>query len=637
MLTIDGVDREIVGVMPAGFEYPVGERRATEVWVPYVASPSELQRGSSWNLNLRVIARLRNGVSLEQAREQLSQITAGLAGTPGWQPESQVVVEDLRSSITHGVSTWMFMLLGAVACVLLVAWVNVANLMLVRAITRARDLGIRTALGATRADLIRYLLTESLLLSVSGALLGVVAAWWGVGILKTAMPPYVPRVADIAIDFRVLAVAAVTSLITGVTCSVAAALHVSRRALVPALKGRDGGPGTDTGHHWLRSPLLVLQVALAIVLLVGAGLFVSSFARLMHVDLHFDPRSVLIAQVRPVLNGLHSDDRARSVELTRARLLAVVEAVGSVPGVAVASATGGAVGVPFGGSFSATTIGANGHEADVQTAEITPGYFSALGVELLEGRPFRNDDRAGAPRVAILSESAAKALFPARSAIDQLIDAGEPLRVVGVVRDIRNGGPELETSPAMFTPLAQGTATSETLVVRTSRPASTVTPAIMSAIWSEFPDVGLPEAYTLEQSFDRLVAQRRLNMLLVGLFGLLGLAIASVGVYGAMAHLVAQRTRESGIRVALGAAPARVRRSVLRRAAGHVFAGLVIGVITAWLLAGLVEAFLFRVRPHDLAVYVTATCVLASAALLAAWIPARRAARIDPIIAMHAD
>jgi predicted permease len=637
MLTVDGVEREIIGVMPPGFEYPVGELRATDVWLPYVMPPSELRRGSNWSVSLRLVARLRDGRTLLQAQEQMREITAGLAGTPGWRPETEVVIEDLQSSITGRVRPWMFMLLAAVACVLLVAWVNVANLMLVRAITRARELGIRIALGATRGDLVRFLLTESLLLSVAGALLGILAAWWGVVILKAAMPPYVPRVANIAIDFRVLAVAAVMSLITGVVCSVAAVLHVSRRALVPFFTIRARAANADKGHRWLRSTLVVSQLGLAVVLLVGAGLFASSFARVMGVDLGFDPRNVLVVPVRPMINSLNPKDRARAVELTRGRLLALVDAVANAPGIAVASATGGAVGLPFGGSFSADLIQGDGLPVEIRTAQITPGYFSALGVAILEGRPFRNDDRMGAPRVAILSESAARALFPVGSAIGRLIDAGEPLRVVGVVRDIRNAGPELETSPAMFTALAQGTPTSATLVVRVSQRASTVAPAIMSAIWSEFPDVGLPEPYTLEQSFDRLVAQRRLNMLLVGLFGLLGLTIASVGVYAAMAHLVVQRTREIGIRVALGAAPARVRRSVLRRAAGHVFAGLAIGVTTAWLLAGLVEAFLFRVRAHDLAVYVTAICVLAFAALIAAWIPARRASRVDPIIAIHAD
>ena len=635
-LPAEGGDLEILGVMPPGFDYPPSAPEPTDVWLPYVVPNDQRSRtNSSHYWNLQLVARLRDGVSVERAQSRLAQLTAAMmTEDPRWfSGMAGVKVQPLHEALTGTARTWMFLLLGAVACVLLLACVNVANLLLLRATTRARELGIRAALGATRWDLARALLVESLVLSVAGGGLGVLAAWWGVDVLKVAMPADVPRVAAIAVNLRVLAAALIAALGTGLVFGLLPALPCSRPLLNQVLK--DGGrtQTAGAGRQWLRTVLVVAEVALAVVLLVASGLFLMSFARVTRVDLGMDVDHVLTVQIRP------PEDAVRK----RARILDVVNRIRGIPGVDVASAAGSAVPL-WGGRISDDVRVADqprrpGRATMADRREVSADYFRALHVPLLAGRVFTDEDRRESAPVCVLTAAAATTYFgsPAAAVGRAVVFGGTRRDVVGVVGDIRQNGPERRPTDAVFLPFAQSDVTWAILVLRTSGEVAGVLPAVKAAIWSEFPDAIVPEARALESYLDAMLAPRRFNMLLLGLFGLVGLVIAGLGIYGVMAYAVAQRTPEIGIRMALGAVPAAIMRAVLGRTSLVVGVGLAIGLASAWELAGLVGAFLFQVPVHDAAVYVGVCATLIATGLVAAFVPARRAARVDPLVALRME
>ena len=637
-------DFDIVGVMPSDFAYPVGASEPAEIWTPYVFAAEERIRANSFGYNLQVIGRLRDDVSLERAQARMDQITAGLAAeTPRWFTDRVAKVEPLHEHFTRGVRTWMLMLLGAVAFVMLIACVNLANLMLVRATARARELGIRSALGASRWDLARALLIESLILSVVGAALGIGVAWLGVEILRSAMPAEVPRVAAIAVDLRILAVTGVVAMITGLIFGTAPVLQFSRATGSGVLHHRDRTATADAGAQRLRSILVVSQVALAVVLLVGAGLFLASFARVTSVDLGVNYRDVLTVRVRPLVGPKEYGDAVMSLEAARQRnpqrLQNILERVRTIPGVEIASLADG--GLPLRGDLITANFGIPDRtlprNADIALNQISPDYFKALHVPLLKGRAFTDVDRQNSEPVIIFNEAAARKYFGDNNAIGKLVQVAGTREIVGVVGNIRHDGPESEWRTQAFIPLAQSRSIGASLVLRTSGDLRTILPAVKSAVWSEFPNLPIPDIHTLEQLLGRLISQRRFNMLLLGLFATLGIVIAAIGIYGVMAYTVAQRTQEIGIRLALGALPGAILRSVLVQASLYLTAGIAIGGVGAWSLAGLVEGFLFQVQPHDLSVYAAVFVLLTLTGLTAASVPAHRAAHVDPLVALRAD
>jgi predicted permease len=633
---------EIIGVMPAGFVYPIdtyllGSREPVDVYVPYIFASSDRVRGTDYGYNLHVVGRLRDGVSLEVAAERMRQVTAALAAeTPRWFEDSQVRVEPLHAFMTRSVRSWMLLLLTAVSCVLLIACVNLANLMLVRATTRIRELSIRAALGASGWDLARALLIESLVLSLIGAAMGVVLAWWGLEALKTAIPIDVPRVSAIAIDLRVLVVITAVATATGLAFGLAPVLQL----LWPS-----GGHGLQQGErlstagpraHWLRRALVVTEVALAVVLLVGAGLFLTSFARVTGVGLGLDVQNVHAVQVR--LAEI-PDDPERAARRNRDHLLRALARVQSLPGVEAAAIAGG--GLPLRGDLRTVDFAIPGRQLsglDIDFNQVSPEYFDTLKVPLLRGRAFTSGDIEASPPVVVLNRAAAARYFGVGEAIGQVVNVAGDRTVVGVVDNVRHDGPESDWRTQAFVPITQSRTFGATLVVRTTHGASDVVPGIRQAIATEFagPPVRVDEG-TLAEYFDRLVERRRFTMLLVGLFGALGLAIATVGIYGVMAYTVTQRTKEIGIRVALGARPSAILRSVLGDAAAQLLAGLALGLTGAWLVARLVRSFLFGTTPNEPIVYAAVVVVLTAAGLTAALVPARRAARVDPVVALRAD
>ena len=632
---------EIVGVLPRGFAYPVSSDRPTEIFAPIAFRQEEKTRADSRNYNWTAIGRLKPGVTIEQAHEQMNRVAAALDEQyPKWSPGRRVRVVSLHHHLVGRVRPWMLLILGAVGLVLLIACANVANLMLVRATGRSREIGIRAALGAGRWRLVRGLLVEGVVLSLAGAVAGVLLAYGGVEVIRAWMPANVPRVADIGIDLRVLAAAIATAVLTGITFGLVPAFQSSRPDLTAALKdsGRSSTAGRST--QWLRNTLVVSEVALAVVLLVGAGLFVGSFVRLMRIETGFDYRGVLVQNV-----GLRVQPGQFSEAFKRgnAYVEQMLEAVRRVPGVEDVAAVSG--GLPLTGSWSRNGIEfpgrpkLEGDDDSIDRRLVTANYLQLMRIPLIRGRYLSDTDRAGSEMVIVINETAARKYWPGEDAIGQRAKMNSKERVVvGVVGDIRHLGPETPPRQECYVPFTQEENIGATLVMRTGGDPLAVLPAVKSAIWSVNREQRLSgDTVTLEAYMDRLVAQRRFNMALLSLFGLLGLVIAAVGIYGVMAYVVAQRTNEIGVRMALGATRQIVVRMVLLRATVMMAAGLAIGAAAAWPLGILlqVQTFLFQVEPTSPAVYAIALGTLSAAGLLASAIPAFRAASIDPLVALR--
>jgi len=639
-IAIEGGPYEVVGVMAPDFEYPVGEVQATEIWVPYfVVERDRVRQPGTVSRHLQAIARLQPGVSIERAQANLNQIAAALTSEyPDWNKDTLAGVRSLRDHIVGArTEQWMLLLLGTVTFVLLIACANVANLLLARAAARRREIGIRAALGAERWRLVRQLLVESLMLSATGTAAAVVLAWWVVGILKNAMPADVPRVADIVVDLRILGAAAALSLFTGVLFGIVPALQLSRPDLTNALKEGTRASSGAVGRR-IQSALVVVEVALAVILLVGAALFIGSFRELMKIDPGLDAANVLTTQLVPRLEpGRAAATRSGPADQGMA-FDDLVERLQQTPGVQSAAAT---TGIPLGGSMTVMGLGIPGRELpmayrSIGLRRVTPQYHQVLGIPLREGRYFALSDRAGTTPVAILGESAAKTLFPGESAVGKSITIYRTSQVVvGVVGDVYQRNLETELGNMAYLPLAQQSTFFAELLVKTTGDPSIVLPAVKAAAAEVMPGVLLRNIRTMDDVLSRLTAPRRLNMLLLGLFGLLGLVIAAVGVYGVMAYAVSQRTREIGVRMALGATRIRVLSLILRNGLVLVASGLLIGGGAAWMLRGAADGFLFRVHVNDPRAFAAALLTLAVAGLAASVIPARRAASVDPTVALR--
>ena len=639
-MTFDSGVWTIVGVMPATFAFPPATTVPMDLWIPDAPTPNQLSRTDRTTFNVQVIGRLKRGVSVEQAKADLEGITAPLRGRfPNWFRNRGLNVLPLRDQIVGPVRSWMLMLLGAVGFVLLIACVNVANLLLARAAARSRDAAVRAALGASRWRIVRGQLVESLLLSAAGTACGVCVAVWGVHLLRTSLPATLPRANDIGVDARVLAaaIAAMIAVAVGVT-----PLWPSAASRTLRESGRSATAGTP--RERLRSALLVAEVALAVVLLVGSGLFMSSFVRVLSVDLGFNLVTVLSIDLSPPRAGaqLVDADFARF----HASADATIAAIQNVPGVEAVTLVSGTPPLLLGSDRTAVTVpGKPMFDTPDDRADdklVDARYFAVLHVPVVAGRAFDDaDGRPGAAPVAILNDVAAQRYFGADRAIGTSIALGSAsFTVVGVVGSIRLQGPESDLRPEVYTPITWDTFRGNpllTLVVRTSSDASRLVPAVRAVLKSTAPALTAPAVTTFDDLFAGFVAQRKFNMVALVIFGVLALAIAAAGIYGVMAYLVEQRTPEIGVRMALGAEPARVLGMVLGRALVTMTTGLAIGLTAGWLLSRFVRAFLYKGDAHDPVVYAGAAAVLIATGLVAALVPARRAARVDPVIALRAE
>ena len=625
----DEAGYEVIGVMPPDFTYPVGAARPTDIWIPYVVPERDrLRDPSRMATYLQVIARLNPDVPLMQAQAQMDQIAAALERThPAWNKDSRIGVRPLVDHLVGAeIKSWLLMLLAAVIMLLLIACANIASLLLARATVRHRDLAVRAALGASRWRLVRQLLIESLVLSAAGAACGVVLAWWAVDVLRLSMPDGVPRTATIALDLRVLATVVAVSVATGLLSGIGPALQGARPDLARAM--RDPGRSGDSPlRQRLRHALVVAEVSLAVVLLVGAALFIGSFVALMRIHPGFDTTNVLTAQITPRVASV-SAPADRTTALTE-----VADRLATVPGVENVALLLGQL--PLTDGIRSTSFPlADGKIAQLSIKSVSPAYHAVLRIPLRLGRFFTAADRAGAPSVIILNEAAIAAYLPGEHPIGRTFNGAT---IVGVVGDVRQNGVERDAIPEMYSPLAQGRVAGADLLVRTAGDPYGSVRAVRTAVFAVLPDVPLRNVTTMEEMFSRRMAQRRLNMLLVGLFGLVGLTIAAVGVYGLLAFVVAQKTREIGVRMALGASRGRVVGTVVIHALALVAAGVALGSSLAWYLSETARAFLFGIGPTDPRAFAAAAIALLAAASLATIVPAWRAASVDPVSALRAE
>jgi predicted permease len=643
-LQLGDQDWEIAGVMPRGFAYPPGSPQPTEVFMPLPLGAADRVRKGPRNYQYFVIGRLADGVTIAQANDDMDRVGTSIdTDFPGWNTLNRgghVRVATLHEFMVGGVRSWMLMLLGAVTLLLLIACANVANLMLARATVRGREMGLRAALGASNWRLTRSLLVEGILLSLAAAAIGVGLAYGGVSVLTAWMPSGIPRVADIAIDGRVLGAAIAAAVLTGAVFGSVPAIHAARPDLTTMLHAGGRAATSSAGARRLRSVLVVAEVALAVILVVGAGLFTASFVKVMRIDPGFDYRGVVALNVGV---RIEPGKFREAAERGRPYMEKMIDAVRAVPGVTAVGAVSG--GLPLTGSRVTTEISLPGRppltggDAEMDSRVVTPGYLQILGIPLKRGRYLTADDREGAPLAVVVNEAAARKYWPGEDAIGQRIVVEESERtVVGIVGDIRQGGPEVPPRHEAYVPLAQRQIISGTLVLRTAGDPAAVLPAVKAAIWSVNRDqVIYTDRTTLDAYMDGLIAQRRFNMALLALFGTLGLVISAVGIYGVMAYTVSQRTREIGVRMALGATRGAVVRMVLGNAGILVASGLAIGAVAAWYLSAAARSFLFQLDAKDPRAFAGAVACLTLAALVACALPARRAASVDPVTALRAD
>jgi putative ABC transport system permease protein len=638
-LTLNNQPHTVVGVMPAGFEFP---NRFSEMWTAIRFTPQGAQARGSHYLYTR--ARLREGVSLEQAQAELRTVAARLESQfPETNSQRSVRLVTLHEETVRTLKPALLVMFGTVGLVLLIACANVANLMLARAASRQKEIAIRTALGAGRWRIVRQLLTESVLLALAGGLGGMLLALWGIDLLKASVPgetgAFVYGWDRIGLDARVLLFTFGVSVATGVLFGLAPALQASRSELNETLK--EGERGSTGGRRRLRGALVVAETALALVLLVGAGLMMKSFLRLIEVPPGFDPQNVLTASL--------SVPRARYTDTKQVAdfYATLVERLREQPGVESAAAVNL---LPMAGS-GATTIfiveGAEapprGQEPEANYRSATPGYFETMRIPLLSGRTFDARDTTDAPRVVIINETFARQHFAGADPLGRrLLDPrgqDPPAEVVGVVGDVKHWGLDDKPESYLYLSHAQVGGNFMTVVARTAGDPSAVVGAVRREVQALDRDQPVFDFKTMEERIAQQSALKRLLTWLLGVMAAVALTLASIGIYGVIAYTVAQRTHEIGIRMALGAQRGDILRLVLRQGMGMAVAGILLGLAATAglmvLLAQTLEKMLFSVSGLDPGTYVGVALILGAVALLACLIPARRATRVDPMVALR--
>jgi putative ABC transport system permease protein len=622
-------DHIVVGVMPADFLYP---NRRTEIWVPLKFSQSELtSRGGH---SYQVLARLKPGITLQQAQSDMDSIAAQLEQQYQVNTGHGVNVFSLHEEVVAGARPALLVLLGAVAFVLLIACANVANLLFARSAARQREIAIRTALGAGRSRIVRQLLTESVLLSVAGGIVGVLLAVWGLNVLLAIGEGSIPRVKEIKLDGWVLGFSLLVSIVTGLIFGLLPALQASKPDLNEALKEGSRGASGGIRSNRIRSVFVIAEVAICLVLLIGAGLMIKSFTRLTNISPGFDPDNVLSFGVS--LSG----SRYREPASINGFYKQTLDRLSSLPGVQSAAVV---TALPMAGSFGSRYFGIEGRPPqppgqgfNANTNLATPGYFATMKIPLLEGREFEDRDAQGTPDVVIVNQEAVRLFWPDESPIGQKITFENRTRtVIGVVGDVKQSGLDVDTRPEMFSPYYQVTVPFGTFLVRTERDPAAMTSAVRTAMQEIDRDLPLYGIKTVNDVISESVAPRRFNMLLLGIFGGLALALASVGLYGVISYSVSQRTREIGIRMALGASPKGVLGLVVGQGVLLAVIGVVIGVAAAFFLTKFLATLLFGVSPTDPLTFAALSLILVGVSTTASVIPARRAMKVDPMVALR--
>jgi putative ABC transport system permease protein len=645
-VTLNGVPVTVVGVMPAGFEWHIRSRsrtgRPAEIWtvLPMPAAGSDSE-GEWQGRFLSVAARLKAGVSIEQAGAELKTIERRIGqDSPRFNKDYTTEVIPLREQFVGGVRTALWILLGAVGFVLLIACANVANLLLARSAAREKEIAVRTALGASRVRVVRQLLTESLLLALLGSVVGLGLAWWGTGALVAISPRELVNLRGVGINLTVLAWTAGVSLLTGIIFGLAPALEASRLNLNDALKeGGKGSGGQSTRSRRLRGALVVAEVALSLVLLASAGLLVRSFVRLQQIDTGFNPENVLTF-VLPLAGGKYKDDPQFVAFFRQAE-----EHVRALPGV---KGVGMVNYLPlYGGLGSATGFAVEGRPApppgeapstNVRVADA--GYFGTMGIPLLRGRNFSDVEQNEPRHVVLVSQSFARQYFNGEDPVGKrvsvdMFDKPDPTEIIGMVGDARYDSLTDEAQPTVYFPTPELTYSFMTFVVRTDGDPASIAPAVRREIAALDPDQPVSDVRTMDQVMAETRGRARFNTLLLGLFAGLATLLAAVGIFGVMNYSVTLQTREIGLRMALGAEPGRVLVLVLKQGMLLTLAGIAVGLAGALVLTRLMSSLLFEVGASDPATYAAIVLLLALVSLVACYLPARRATKVDPMVALR--
>jgi putative ABC transport system permease protein len=635
-LTLNGLGFTVIGIMPPDYLFP----NRAELWTPIgqvSSDPGWVNRGN--HPGIFGIARLKPGVTVEQAREDMEIVATNLEKQyPNSNTGNRVTLTPALESVVRTIKPMLYVLLGAVGFVLLIACANVANLLLARATTRQKEIAIRTALGASRGRIVRQLLTESILLSTAGGAFGLLLASWGVDLIVAISPNSIPRSREIGLDNRVLIFTIAVSALTGIIFGLVPALQASKPDLNETLK--DAGRGSTGSRHLVRSGLVVGEVALTLMLLIGAGLMIRSFVRLQQVDPGFSTERLLTFNIS--LPQQKYPQEAQRVSFYEQ----VVDKLRALPGV---QTVGLSSGLPLGNNGWQTSFVVDGQPPPepgqtplTEAAVASPDYFTAMGMTLLRGRNFTEQDTPTTPRVTIIDEEFARRYWPDEDALGKGIHPGgsfsNPVAtVVGVVRRVKMDGLNQDSNRVQsYYPFRQLVPNGGmTVVIKTSNDPTNLMSAVRREVLTVDPDQPVYNLSTMDQLRADSIAPNRLSLTLLGVFAGVALVLAGVGIYGVMAYSVTQRTHEIGIRMALGARPGNVLNMVVGQGMKLALGGLGIGLVGAWLSTRLMSSMLFGVSATDPLTFIAISIILAGVALGACFIPALRATKVDPMIALR--
>jgi len=630
----------VVGVMPAGFEFPISDENQ-DFWEPLFSASfmTKEVREERANRFLPVIGRLKPGATVDQAKADLDLISRQIEqSSPVSNTNLIFNAVSMHEDVTRDYRTALLVMLGAVGLVLLIACANVANLLLARAVSRQKEIAIRMALGASRRRIAGQLLMESVLLALAGGAVGLLLATWGTDLLVAYGPADVPRLRDVGLDRYVLFFTLGLATLTGIIFGLAPALHASKPA--PGNMLKESGRGVYTGRSRMRSALIVSEVALSLMLLAGAGLLINSFWRLLQTDAGFNPKGVLALDI-PL-----SRETYKTTEERVAAFQQLIARMKTVPGVRDVSVVSN---VPLSDNDIEVSFQIEGREpykpgeeAVADYTAIGNDYFRTMDIALLRGRVFTDSDTAKSPSVMVVSKAFTKVYFPNEDAIGKriILDGPNktPREIIGVVDDVRRKGLDNDVQPEMYFSYVQKPERRLNLVIRsTTEDASQLTPAARAEVKAFNPQQIIWRAQTLEQMLSTSVAPRKFNMLLLGIFAGVALVLAAVGLYGVMSYSVSWRTQEIGIRMALGAKRTDVLRMVVRQGMTMTLIGLALGLVGVIALSRVMVGLLYGVSPTDPLTFTGVSIVLLVVALLACLIPARRATRVDPIVALRSE
>jgi putative ABC transport system permease protein len=629
--------------MPARFQFPVGFgymgkvlNDPIDLYVPLAASGRETEHG---NYSFFAMGRLKPGVTIDQARAEMTIIESRLEQQfPEGNTGIGIKLVSTQEQTVKEIRPALLVLVGAVAFLLLIACANIANLLLARAASRQKEIAIRTALGATRTGVVRLLLIETLILSLAGGCLGLLIAFWGTDALLALTPDNIPRLNEVGIDARVFGFTFAVSIVTGMLFGLIPALQASKPDPNEALKeGSRGLLGSGAGKR-TRSALVTVEVALALVLLIGAGLMIKSFLRLQQMNLGFNPENVLTVDV--TLSESAYAEEHQQVAFFQGAL----ERIKSLPGVKSAAAT---TGLPLTLSLNGSDFRIEGRpepeagqEMVINTRSVTPGYFQTLNIPVSKGREFSERDKSDAPKAAIINHDLARIYFANEDPLGKRIsfdDRQTWISIVGVVGDVKQLGLDSSAQPEVYFPNLQAPSPSMSLVVRTASDPLSVAAAVKNQLQTIDKDLPIADAQTMQQLLAESVSGRRFNMLLLSVFAVVALLLAIVGIYGVMSYAVTQRTQEIGIRMALGAKAVDVLTLVVKNGMSLALIGVAIGLAGSFALTRLLATLLFQVTPTDAVTFTGVSICLIVAALLACYIPARRATKVDPLVALRSE